>query len=355
MVTVSKYFHAIHLTTIERIHKIMKKLLSLALTTIILFSFCSCTYGTSQEGTLDHNDTAPADFTEIRIAVLNGTTGFGIAPLYNDIQTGIDHNMNAKIDFYADATLVAPLVIGESVDIAAVPTNLAATLYNKTQGGIEVLAVNTLGVLYLIENGDTVKSIADLEEKTVYLPGSGSNPEYVLKTLLELSGLSDKVKLDYTYATPDELTAALASGKVSLGVLPEPKVTAAMTKNAALKVAVDFSKEWKALTKTELVQGCIIARKAFIAEHPVAVDNFLAAYEASVNALNSDPDAGAAAVVAAGIAANEALVKNALPRCNISYLVGNDMKTALNEFWGALFAQLPSSIGGAMPDDGIFG
>ena len=149
----------------------MKKLLSLTLAIILLFSLCACTNGGESEETLAHEDTAPADFTEIRIAVLNGTTGFGIAPLYNDIQNGIDHNMNARIDFYADATLVAPLVIGGSVDIAAVPTNLAATLYNKTGGGIEVLAVNTLGVLYLIENGESVKTLADLAGKTVHLPG----------------------------------------------------------------------------------------------------------------------------------------------------------------------------------------
>lgn len=332
----------------------MKRLLALTLALFLALSLCACTGGETEE-TLAHEDTSPADFTEIRVAVLNGTTGFGIAPLYSDIQSGNDHNMNAKIDFYADATLVAPLVIGGSVDIAAVPTNLAATLYNKTKGAIEVLAVNTLGVLYLIENGETVKSLSDLAGKTVYLPGSGSNPEYVLKTLLELSGLTDKVTLDYTYATPDELTAALASGKASLGVLPEPKVTAAMTKNASLKVAVDFSKEWKALTGTELVQGCIISRKEFIDAHPVAVDNFLKAYEGSVNTLNSDPEKAAAAVVAAGIAANENLVKNALPRCNVTYLVGDEMKNALNEFWGALYAQVPSSVGGALPDDGIFG
>ena len=188
----------------------MKKLLALTLAILILFSFASCNGGES-ENTVGHEATTPADFTEIRVAVLNGTTGFGIAPLYCDIQNGIHHNMNAKIDFYADATLVAPLVIGGSVDVAAVPTNLAATLYNKTKGGIEVLAVNTLGVLYLIENGSSVKSLSDLEGKTVYLPGSGSNPEFVLRTLLELSGLADKVALDFTYATPDELTAAIAS------------------------------------------------------------------------------------------------------------------------------------------------
>ena len=332
----------------------MKKFISFMLALILLFFLCACQSDGESEETIPHENTTPADYAEIRVAVLNGTTGFGIAPLYSDIQSGKDHNMNAKIDFYADATLVAPLIIGGSVDIAAVPTNLAATLYNKTQGAIEVLAVNTLGVLYLIENGESVKSLADLEGKTVYLPGSGSNPEFVLKTLLSLSGLSDKVTLDYTYATPDELTAALASGKAPLGVLPEPKVTAAMTKNASLKVALDFTKEWKALTDTELVQGCIIARKAFIEEHPVAIDNFLQAYEESVNVLNSDPEKAAVAVVSAGIAANEALVKNALPRCNITYLVGENMKTALNEFWGALYNCTPSSIGGALPDDNIF-
>jgi len=332
----------------------MKRLLAITLSIILTLSLCACSGGEAEE-TLAHEDTAPADFTEIRVAVLNGTTGFGIAPLYNDLQSVIDHNINARIDFYADATLVAPLVIGKSVDIAAVPTNLAATLYNKTKGEIEVLAVNTLGVLYLVENGDSVKGLSDLEGKTVYLPGSGSNPEYVLKTLLKLSGLTDKVTLDYTYSTPDELTAALASGKASLGVLPEPKVTAAMTKNSSLKVAFDFSKEWKSLTGTDLVQGCIIARKEFIAEHPIAVENFLKAYEKSVQTLNSDPEKAAAAVVAAGIAANESLVKNALPRCNVTYLVGEEMKSALNEFWGALFEQVPSSIGGTLPDDGIFG
>ena len=332
----------------------MKRLFALTLALLSIFTFISCAVG-ENEGTVYDEATSPADFTEIRVAVLNGTTGFGIAPLYSDIQNGVHHNINAKIDFYADATLVAPLVIGGSVDIAAVPTNLAAILYNKTQGGIEVLAVNTLGVLYLIENGDTVKSLSDLEGKTVYLPGSGSNPEYVLRTLLELSGLIDKVTLDYTYATPDELTAALAGGKASLGILPEPKVTAAMTKNASLKVALDFTKEWRSLTDTDLVQGCIVARKAFIEEHPVAVENFLAAYEESVKLLNSDANKAAAAVVAAGIAANETLVKNALPRCNVTYLVGEGMERSLNEFWGALYNCTPASVGGALPDEKIFG
>lgn len=339
----------------------MKKTFSLILALILALMLCASLFACSNETANGEevssalpNGTTETDNTEIRVAVLNGTTGFGIAPLYNDIKEG-KSSVNAKIDFYSDATLVAPLVIGGSVDVAAVPTNLAAVLYNKTKGAVEVLAVNTLGVLYLIENGESVKSIADLEGKTVYLPGSGSNPEYVLKTLLELANLTDKVTLDYTYATPDELTAALASGKAGIGVIPEPKVTAAMTKNSSLRVALDFSKEWKELTGTELVQGCIIARKEFVEAHPVAVEDFLKAYEASVKTLNSDPEKAAQAVVAAGIAANADLVKNALPRCNVTYLVGDAMKSALNEFWNALYKQVPSAVGGALPDEKIFG
>ncbi len=320
----------------------MKKLISILLTLIFIFGLISCAE-------------TPKDNTEIRVAVLNGTTGFGIAPLYKDIKSGTS-DINAKIDFYADATLVAPLVIGGSVDIAAVPTNLASVLYNKTNGAIEVLAVNTLGVLYLLENGETVSSLSDLEGKTVYLPGSGSNPEYVLKSLLKLKGLEDKVTLDYTYATPDELTAALASGKANIGVIPEPKVSAAMAKkNGTLRVALDFSKEWKELTGSELVQGCIIARKEFIQAHPVAVENFLKAYQNSVNTVNNDLKAAAEAIVEAGIAPSAVLVETALPRCNITYLVGEDMKKALNEFWKALFEQVPASVGGAIPDEKIFG
>ena len=333
----------------------MKKIITIFIALIFIFNCCSCSETSTNEETLQHEDTAPADFHEIRVAVLNGTTGFGIAPLYNDLNKGIDHNINAKIDFYSDASLVAPIIIGGSVDIAAVPTNLAATLYNKTQGAIEVLVVNTLGVLYLIENGNSINSIYDLEGKTVFLPGSGSNPEFVLKSLLKLAGLTNKVTLDYTYSTPDELTSALAAQKASIGVIPEPKVTAATNKNSSLRVALDFSKEWKSLTGSELVQGCIIVRKEFLREHPIAVQNFLSAYKESVELINSDYVKAASHIVSAGLAPNEELVKNALPRCNITYLDGDDMINGLKQFWDALYSQYPASVGGSIPDDGIFG
>lgn len=291
---------------------------------------------------------AEKDTTELRVAVLSGTTGWGAAPLISSVNAG-ESKLNAKIDIYSDASLVSPLMINGDADIAAVPTNLAAVLYNKTSGGIRVLAVNTLGVLYLIEDGESVNSLADLAGKTVCLPGQGSNPEYILRALVEGAGV-ENVNFDYTYSSPDELATALASGKASLGVLPEPKVTAVTSKKDTLRVALDFTEEWKKQTSAPLVQGCIIVRTAFLEEHPTVVDRFLKEYKESVELVNSDPDSAAEMIAEAGLAGTAAAAKAALPRCNITYLTGDEMTTALNGFWDALYKLDPKSVGGALPD-----
>lgn len=291
------------------------------------------------------------DTTELRVAVLNGTTGWGAAPLISQVKSG-ESKLNAKIETYTDASLVSPLIINGDADIAAVPTNLAAVLYNKTGGGVRVLAVNTLGVLYLIEDGSTVSSLSDLAGKTVYLPGQGSNPEFILRALVDGAGV-ENVTFDYTYSSPDELATALATGKAALGVLPEPKVTAVTSKKETLRVALDFTEEWKKQTSAPLVQGCIIVREDFLKEHTALVEKFLEEYKNSVEYVNSNPDEAAALIAEAGLAGNAAAAKAALPRCNITYLDGDRMRTALNGFWEALFRINPKSIGGKLPDDAL--
>ncbi|MCQ2354086.1 MAG: ABC transporter substrate-binding protein [Clostridia bacterium] len=342
----------------------MKKTLCIILTFILLFSvltfFTSCNQDENPVTSSSESDNnfaesgTPSDDTVIRIAVLNGTTGFGIVPLYHDLKNG-KADFSAQIDFYSDASLIPSLIVSGSADIAAVPTNLAASLYAKTQGGIRVLAVNTLGVLYILENGDSVKTLNDLCGKTVYVPGQGSNPEYVLKALLELSGIADKVTVDgTTYSSPDALTTALASGIADIGLLPEPKVTAALMQNSSLRVAVDLTPEWKNLTGCELVQGCLIARADFVSEHKDLTDRFLTAYKASVNTVNENHENAAELIVSAGLAPKAALVTKALPRCNITYMSGDEMKSALNAFWKGLHDIIPSSVGGSLPDEKIF-
>ena len=353
---------------IKRITRFIAVFIAAALA---LTAFASCMSGKSGEETTaaeeistartdvssEQQTEKPSDPTPVRVAVLNGTTGFGIAPLYRNVKENYSGNLDITIDFYADATLVSPLLISGTADVAAVPTNLASVLYNKTEGKIKVLAVNTLGVLYLLENGNTVNNLSDLRGKTVSVPGQGTNPEYVFRAMLKnsgIEGLEDSVTIDYTYPSPDELTTAVATGKCSLAVLPEPKVTAAMMKNQSLRVALDFSAEWKTATGAELVQGCLVARTEFVEAHPEAVAEFCRLYEESVSKVRTDPAAAAADIVYAGIVPNEALVNAALPKCNIVYLTGEEMKNSLNRFWKSLFDIIPSSVGGKLPDEGIF-
>ena len=247
------------------------------------------------------------------------------------------------------------LIKGE-IDIAALPTNVASVLYNKTGGKVLVAAVNTKGVLYLLENGATVKSFADLKGKTVHLPGQGSNPEYIFRYLAEKNGLEigKDVMVDYTYSSPDELATAIMTGLVSLAVLPEPKVTSIKSQNNAIRSALDFTVEWDKVSDGELVQGCIVVQKSFAEEHPAELAQFLKDYEASINFVNTNAEEASTMIEAAGIIPKAALAKKALPACNICYMAGEEMKASLNSFYKVLFDMAPASIGGAMPDDGIY-
>ena len=292
---------------------------------------------------------------KIDIMVLSGTTGVGIAPMINDVKNGTAA-LNYNIEVASSADMINPGLIQGEIEIAALPTNVASVLYNKTGGKVMVAAVNTKGVLYLLENGETVKSFADLKGKTVYLPGQGSNPEYIFRYLAEKNGLviGQDVMIDYTYGSPDELATAITSGLVSLAVLPEPKVTAIKSQNAAVRSALDFTAEWNKVGDGELVQGCIVVQKSFAEEHPAELAQFLKDYEASINFVNNNIDEAAIMIEAAGIIPKAPLAKKALPACNICFMVGEEMKTSLNSFFKVLFDMAPTSIGGALPDDGIY-
>ena len=292
---------------------------------------------------------------KIDIMVLSGTTGVGIAPMINDVKNG-NTALNYNIEVASSADMINPGLIQGEVEIAALPTNVASVLYNKTGGKVMVAAVNTKGVLYLLENGETVKSFADLKGKTVYLPGQGSNPEFIFRYLVEKNGLviGKDVMVDYTYGSPDELATAITSGLVSLAVLPEPKVTAIKSQNNAVRSALDFTAEWNKVSDGELVQGCIVVQKSFAEEHPAELAQFLKDYEASIQFVNNNIDEAAAMIEAAGIIPKAPLAKKALPACNICFMAGEEMKTSLNSFFKVLFDMAPASIGGAMPDDGIY-
>ncbi|MGM9644260.1 MAG: ABC transporter substrate-binding protein [Eubacteriales bacterium] len=293
---------------------------------------------------------------EIKISVLNGTTGFGAAKLYSDAKekkTTLNYNISVETDA---ANIQAGLING-SVDIAALPTNAAAALYNKTNGGVKIAAVNTLGVLYLMTNGTTVTSISDLKGKTVYTPAQ--NPAFIFEAICRANDLTpgEDITIDTAYAQPADLRAALVSGKVDIAVLPEPMVTIAKSANADLSVSLDLTEEWeKVYGENSLMQGCIVVRTSWADSHPNELREFLKEYEESVKFTTENPKEASELIVSGGIfAGNAAVAEKAIPKCNIVYMDSEDnISECLGEFFKALYDVKPQSIGGALPDSGLY-
>ena len=293
------------------------------------------------------------DELEINVSVLNGTTGFGMAKLMYESANSDKILLNYQFKVETDASVLTAGLINGDVDIAALPTNAASVVYNKTNGAVKVLALNTLGVLYVVENGNTVKSFSDLEGKTVYCPAQ--NPAFVLEYVAKLAGVN--LTIDTTYAQPTALMQFVAaSPEGTVAVLPEPVLSVAKSKNANLNTVLDLTAEWNAnATDSQLVQGCIVARTEFIENHPKEVEEFLIDYEASVEHVNTNPSEVATLVVELGIYAGAATVaEKAIPKCNIKFIDGDEMKTALSGFLSAMESVNPSSIGGKIPADDFY-
>lgn len=286
----------------------------------------------------------------IRVYTLNGTTGFGMAGM-------IAKNENMVCPVYtfsveSDPSVVSAALVSGDCDIAALPTNAAAALYNKTGGKVQVLALNTRGVLYLVTDGTVkVESLADLEGQTVYAPAQ--NPSFILAAVCKAAGVN--VTIDNSYAQPAELNAAVAAGKVALALLPEPMVTVARSQNSALTVALDLTAEWdKVMEPGSLVQGCVVVRRAFAEEHPAELRAFLEEYGASVALLSEDVQAAAQKIEETGIFTKAAVAAKAIPNCNVCFVTGAEMQRDLGAFLQAMFEAAPQSIGGSVPADDFY-
>ena len=339
----------------------MKKLIAFTLALVMALSMAACAKEEPQptaaatETPVVETTAAPeteAAAAPVNVMVLNGTTGFGMANLMDAAAKGEasqDYNFTVETDA---SNIVAALANG-SADIAALPTNAAAAVYNKTQGKVQVLALNTLGVLYLVTDGSvTVESMADLEGMTVYAPAQ--NPSFIFQNLVTANGLTN-VTIDNTYAQPADLNTAVASGQVSVAVLPEPMVTVAKSKNPDLKVALDLTAEWdKVCEPGSLVQGCVVVRKDFVLENAAAVNAFLSEYGASIEALTADVEGTAAKIEANGIFAKAAVAAKAIPNCNVCFITGAEMQEALHQFLTIMHGVAPASVGGSIPGDDFY-
>lgn len=288
----------------------------------------------------------------IRVAALKGPTAMGMIKLMDDES----ENSGFEFTIAGAADELTPAIIQGKVDIACVPANLASVLYNKTEGGVKVLAVNTLGVLYIIQNGEpTIATVADLAGKTIYASGKGATPEFALRYLLTQNGLDPDADVTIEWKSEHtECLASLLNDEGSAALLPQPFVTTAQTKNEGVNTVLDLNAEWAALNNgSALITGVVIARKEFAEQYPDALNKFLEDYSASVEFVNAN-NADAAQLIGKFDIVPAAVAEKALPKCNIVFISGAEMKEKLSGYLGVLFESAAASVGGALPGDDFY-
>ncbi len=333
----------------------MKKLLSilLALTFVFLLAACGNNNTTSTPNVSGDSETYTS--VDMSVAYMTGPTGIGMAKLNADSDAKLTAN-NYTFTVAAAATDILPKFIKGEINIASVPTNVAATLYNneKINGKVRMLAVNTYGVLSILEKGETIKSIADLKGKTIYSTGKGQNPEYILNYILNENGINPATDVTINFVSSDDLKAKLISGEAEIAMAPEPLATAVMVQNQSLNRVLSINDEWSKVSDTDLMMGCVIALDSFVEANPKAVEKFLEEYESSIKYATSNIDEVATYCETYGIAPKAAIAKKSIPICNLCYVTGEEMKTNVNGYFNVLFNADPKSIGGKLPADDLY-
>ncbi len=328
----------------------MKKLLTILLTISLLLCFVGCGNSDTQSGATSNPTYTSVDMS---VACMTGPTGVGMAKLMADSDAKQTAN-NYTFTVASAATDITGKFLKGEINIASVPTNVAATLYNKSEGKVRMLAVNTYGVLSILESGDTIKSIADLKGKTVFSTGKGQNPEYILKYILRENGIDPEKDLTINFVSSEDLVAKLISGEAQIAMAPEPAATTVMIKNQSLKRALSINDEWSKVSDTQLMMGCVIALDSYIQANPQAIQKFLEEYKASIKFATENIDETASYCAAYKIAASDAIAKNAIPNCNLCYVTGNEMKNNVNGYYDVLFNADAQSIGGKLPADDLY-
>lgn len=299
-------------------------------------------------------ETAPIGDTSegaMKIGSLKGPTTMGLVNLMHDVESGSKSGYLFEMQTQPDV-IMSELVSGK-LDVALLPANVAAVAYNKTNKGVKVIDINTLGVLYCVTGDDSVKSVKDLSGKTVLSTGQGASPEYVLNYLLDKNGVKDCDVQFKSEAT--EIAATLKEDPTKIAILPQPFVTVAMAQNDALKIAFSLTDEWQAVSPdSKLLTGVTVVRNDYLADHKDQVDAFLADHKASTDKANADVSGTAALVAQYGIIAKAPIAEKALPQCNIVAITGNEMKADLSGYLSVLNAANPKSVGGTLPDDDFY-
>ena len=319
----------------------MKKMIAFILMAAMMVSFTAAFAETEQ--------------VTLRLGGLKGATSIGMVKLLSDAEKG-ETQVNYDFTMAAAADELAPLMIQGKMDVLAVPANLASVLYNKTEGKVQFAAVNTLGVVYVVEKGgETVQTVADLKGKTIYATGKGTTPEYALRYLLSMHGLDmDKDVTMEWKSEPTETVAAMKMQENAVAMIPQPFVTVAQGQVENLRVALDLTEEWNALDNGSMfITAGLIVRKEFAEKNPEVFQAFLNEYKASTEYVNQNPAEAAQLVEYYGIV-KAAVAEKAIPHCNITYIEGEEMKTALSGYLQVLFDMNPAAVGGKLPGEDFY-
>jgi NitT/TauT family transport system substrate-binding protein len=299
-------------------------------------------------------DAEPEERIEINIAALKGPTGMGMVKLMEDAESGHTAN-DYKFTVAGEADIISAGLIKGEFDIAALPCNLASVLYNKTEGQITLAGINTLGVLYIVETGNSINSVEDLKGKTIYSTGYGTTPQYTLNYLLSLYGLDPEKDLTIEYKTEaTEVAAILESATDAIAMLPQPYVTTVMMNNDRVRIALDIEKEWiKENDTSGVVTGVVVVSSEFLCKNPEAVEAFLNEYEKSADYVNNEVDKAAELVERYGLF-KAAVAKKAIPYCNITLIRDLRMKKMVEGYLKVLYDQNPNAVGGSLPAEDFY-
>lgn len=320
-----------------------KRILAVLMAAVMVFGMTAC--GNKEE------KFTPA---EMDVAVMTGPTAIGLIKVMSDAEAKTAAN-NYNFNVYGTADEISTGLIKGELDVACVPCNLASVLYNKTEGQIVMAAINTLGVLYIVETGTGIQKVEDLRGKTIYSTGQGTTPEFTLRYLLSAAGIDPDKDVTIEYKSEAaEVAAALAETTDAVAMLPQPYVTAAMNQNKNLRIALSVTEEWEKLSDdSTVVTGVLVARKSFVEENEVAFEKFLEEYQASVTYANENVEEAATALEHFGIF-KAAIAKKAIPYCNVTFVAGEEMKTLAGAYLKVLFDQKPGAVGGKMPGDDFY-
>jgi len=294
----------------------------------------------------------------INIAVIKGPSSISMLKLINE-EIGEEADSGLFFEIFASADEIVPKIVQGKIDIAAVPPNLSSVLYNNTQGKVQVIAVGTLGMMYILENGQTITTLNDLRGKTIYAGFRGKSPEYDLNYILSENGIDPDRDLNIEWKSEHtECVAALSANNNAIAVLPQPFAAAAQLLNKNIRIAVDLNSEWEKLQENTanpcaLITGVLIARSEFIEKNPEAVKKFLDRYSQSVNFANSNIEETAALADKYNIVPAD-VAQKAIPYCNITFIEGQEMMEKLSGYLRVLYEQNPQSVGGRLPNEEFY-